>query len=86
MAYNGMYNQQKETSSCQTRGSTLGLIQEGLVPRLAHSLSLPGVAAGPLAMDKGNLILNIFRPGWWFSIPLKNMKVNWDAYSQYMGK
>ena len=28
-------------------------------------------------------------PGWWYTsipTPLKNMNVNWDDYSQYMGK
>ena len=22
--------------------------------------------------------------GWWYTYPLKNMKVSWDDYSQYM--
>ena len=28
----------------------------------------------------------IYEYGWWLGLPLKNMKVNWDDYSQYMEK
>ena len=39
-------------------------------------------SCGPFVPD---LIKKSFLVGGWFT-PLKNMKVNWDYYSQYMGK
>ena len=66
---------------CVFSSSELGVDQPRLVPKTEISAGKSYISIDPGVKDCATMIWLVVE-----STPLKNMKVNWDDYSQYMGR
>ena len=63
-------------------GKTMPRPRPAAFSRTFSGAATSSAATGQLLVDE-----DLLKTGWWLVwTPLKNMKVNWDDYSQYMGK